>query len=40
MSKMAEKTKNTQSEIIEMESEQEPSEYSQSDMDRYLGILE
>ena len=31
--KMAENTKNTQSEIIEMKSEQEPSEYSQGDMD-------
>ena len=38
--KMAENTKNTQSEIIEMKSEQEPSLYSQDDMDSYLGIIE
>ena len=37
---MAENTKNTQSEIIEMKSEQEPSLYSQDDMESYLGIIE
>ena len=38
---MAEETKNSQSEIIEMKSEHEPSLYSHdSQWDRYLDIIE